>query len=154
MGMGMPFEARNYFANVRIECRIDENENDETLKERYAQHVDIIPKEMEPKPVFGDLLALKESDQVFEAEKSSGEMSGTTDFGFAENVDVVPMEMQPKPEVGVSGAEISTGEMSGTTDVGSNLAEEQKPVACKPSMSQGGRANDNITNVVQQNIVD
>ncbi|KAK4835802.1 hypothetical protein QYF36_014757 [Acer negundo] len=84
--------------------------------------------------------------------KISGEMSGTTDFGFAENVDVVPMEMQPKPVVGVSGAEISTGEMSGTTDVGSNLAEEQKPVACKPSMSQGGRENDNIMNVVQQNI--
>ncbi|KAK1570626.1 hypothetical protein Q3G72_004768 [Acer saccharum] len=152
MGMGMPFEARNYFANVRIECRIDENENDETSKERYAQYVDVIPKEMEPKPVFGDLLALKESDQVLEADKSSGEMSGTTDFGFAENVDVVPMEIQPKPEVGVSGAEISTGEMSGITDVGSNLAEEQKPVACNPSMSQGGRANDNITNVVQQNI--
>ncbi|KAK3229215.1 hypothetical protein Dsin_001096 [Dipteronia sinensis] len=158
MGIGMPFEARNYFANVKwkkhlreIECRIDENENDETSKERYAPYVDVIPKEMEPKPVFGDLLAWKESDQVLEAEKSSGEMSGTTHFGFAKNVDVVPMEMQPKPVVGVSGAEISTGEMSGTTDVGSNLAEEQKAVACKPYMSQRGRANDNITNVVQQN---
>ncbi|KAK4838970.1 hypothetical protein QYF36_018000 [Acer negundo] len=61
------------------------------------------------------------------------------------------MEMQPKPVVGVSGAEISTGEMSGTIDVGSNLAEEQTAVACKPYMSQGGRANDNIMNVVQQN---
>ena len=46
MGMGMPFEARNYFANVKwekhlreIECRIDKNENDETSKERYMHNM-------------------------------------------------------------------------------------------------------------------
>ncbi|KAK4838405.1 hypothetical protein QYF36_013485 [Acer negundo] len=66
MGMGMPFEARNYFANVKweknlreIECRIDENENDETSKERYAQYMDVFPKEMESKPVFGDLFSFE-----------------------------------------------------------------------------------------------
>ncbi|KAK2634618.1 hypothetical protein Ddye_029410 [Dipteronia dyeriana] len=142
-----------------VEMRIELDENDQAnewmvlVGNGYGEE-DFLNDEQEFEDYVNEIVMQNEYEEdVGEyVGKSSGEMSGTTDFGFAENVNVVPMEMQPKQVVGVSGAEISTGEMSGTTDVGSNLAEEQKAVVCKPYMSQGGRANDEITNVVQQNI--